>query len=70
MRLTLNFYGTNYTVDLPALSQKSYNAAHRSLLTNLARPVGEVKNREAICAAFMQLVRSAPKANPSDLGTI
>jgi hypothetical protein len=67
MRLTLRFHGTEYTVDLPGLSDRDYEAARAGLQADLARPEGQVKNREAICSAFLALVRSAPTANPSDL---
>lgn len=67
MQLTLNFYGTDYTVDLPGLTDDNYVVARESIRADLSQPEGEVKNRDAICNAFMQLVRSSPNANPSDL---
>jgi len=67
MQIRLKFHGQDYTVDLPALSEEDYEAARATLTTDLARPEGEVKNREAICSAFITLVRRAPEENPSDL---
>jgi len=67
MLLTLTFRGADYTVELPALSESDYEAARATITQELARPEGEVKNRDAICSAFLTLVRRAPNENPSDL---
>lgn len=67
MQLKLKFHGADYTVDLPALSEVDYKAARATITADLSRPEGEVKNREAICSAFLTLVRRAPGENPSDL---
>ena len=67
MRLELTFSSVRYTVELPGLTDKDYEAARSGLTADLARPEGEVKNREAICSAFLNLVRRSPAANPSDL---
>jgi hypothetical protein len=67
MRLKLTFLGVPHTVELPGLTERDYDAARAGLTADLARPEGEVKNREAICSAFLSLVRQSPAANPSDL---
>lgn len=67
MRLNLEFHGTTHAVDLPALTQQDYDAARASLTSDLARPQGEVKNREAICNTFLELVHRSLGENPSDL---
>ena len=67
MQLDLTIRGEKYSVGLPYLNEADYQLARTELATDLARPEGEVKNREAICSAFLGLVRRAPAENPSDL---
>ena len=52
-------------IDLPGVSEAAYNAAAIRIDTALADP--KVKNREAICDAFLELLKLCPTANASDL---
>lgn len=67
MKLKLQFRGAEHTVDLSGLSEGNHEHARASLKSDLARPEGQIKNRDAICSAFVGLVQVSPRANPSDL---
>lgn len=65
MRLKLTVNQVHVEIDLPGLTEAAYQETQTELDRLLAKP--NVKNREAIAAAFFHVLRKSPKANPSDL---
>src|SRR2546427_55904 len=57
--------GVRVEIDLPGTNESAYEAARGLIGEALGRP--QVKNREAICEAFLWLIQNCPQANPSDL---
>jgi hypothetical protein len=53
------------TIDLPGVAESAYRQTRHILELGLAQPT--VKNREAICSAFLYVLRRCAQANPSDL---
>jgi hypothetical protein len=56
---------TKIEIDLPGVSEAAYNAAAIRINTALSNP--EIKNREVICDAFLELLKLCPTANASDI---
>jgi len=65
LRLKLTVNQVHVEIDLPGLTQVVYEQTRARLHGALAKP--NIKNREAIAAAFLHVLRKSPQANPSDL---
>lgn len=65
MRLRLTVNRVEAELDLPGLTEAAYRRVQDNLNRFLSEPA--TKNREAIAAAFLRVLRESPEANPSDL---
>lgn len=65
MRLKLTVNRVEVNLDIPGLTTEAYAQTREELANSLAVPT--IKNRDAISAAFLYVLRQCPQANPSDL---
>jgi hypothetical protein len=63
LKQTVN--GIEVQIDLPGVSERAYQTTASLLDSTLGNPA--IKNREAISAGFLYVLKRCPKANPSDL---
>lgn len=65
MKLRVTVNQVRVEIDLPGVTEDGYRQTADILDRSLGDP--QCKNREAIAAAFLHVLRQCPEANPSDL---
>jgi len=65
MQLYTEVNGVAVQIDLPGLSEQTYQAVRAQIADQLQRP--QIKNRDVIADAYLTTLKHSPGANASDL---